>query len=136
MVILTKEALEYIKLFTAMTKADVRNCFLDNSTITFIVEKHQAGKAVGKNGINVRRLSGMFRKSIKVIEFNDDKAIFLRNIMFPLIPKDVIVEGNKIKIISTDNIQKGRIFGREKINLKRIKDVFNGDYKDYEIIVE
>ena len=135
MVVLTKEALEYIKIFSAVTKAEVRHCFLENPIITFIVEKHQAGKAVGRNGINVHRLSKMFRRSIKVIEFNDDKIIFLKNILFPLIPKDILLEDNKIKIISEDHIQKGRIYGREKSNLKRINEVFSTDYKGFEIVI-
>ncbi len=134
MVVLTKEALEYIKIFITITKAEVRHCLVDKC-ITFVVETHQAGKAVGKNGINVRRLSSMFRKPIKIIEFNEDKTLFIKNLLFPIIPKDIVVDNNKITIISGDNIQRGKIYGRERNNLKRITEMFNIDFKGYEIAV-
>jgi N utilization substance protein A len=136
MVVLNKEALDLIKLFTAMTKAEVKHCFLEDSNVVFVVEEHQAGRAVGKNGVNVKRLSRLFRKVIKIIEYSEDPLVYLRNILFPLIPKDVKIEEKKIIILTEDNVQKGRIFGREKMNFKKIKEIFNNDFKDFEITVE
>ncbi len=135
MVVLTKEILEYIKIFSAITRAEVRHCLLDPISIIFVVEPYQAGKAVGKNGINVRRLSKMFRKSIRIIEFNEDKITFLKNILFPIIPRDIRLENNTITIAPEDNIQRGRIYGRERSNLKKINEIFRIDFNNFEIVI-
>ena len=135
MVVLNKEAIGYINVFSTMTKSDVRQCFVTSSGITFVVETHQAGLAIGKNGINIKRLSPMFRRPLRVIEYNVDKATFLKNILFPLIPKDILVEGEKLKIIAEDYAQKGKIYGRERTNLSRIKEIFASEFKNFEITV-
>ncbi len=136
MVVLNKEALGYINVFSTMTKSDVRQCFITSSGIIFVVETHQAGLAIGKNGINIRRLSQMFHKPIRVIEYNEDKSTFLKNILFPLIPKEVMIENEKLKIVAEDYAQKGKIYGRDRTNLARIKEIFASEFRNFEITIE
>ena len=46
-----KEEINHINLFEKITKARVKDCFL-NDIIVFIVEEGDLGKAIGKKGFN------------------------------------------------------------------------------------
>ena len=127
----TKETINYINLFESLTKAKVRDCFL-NKELTFIVEEGYIGKAIGKKGYNVFKMSRLTKKRIRVIEFNDDIILFIKNLISPVESK-IYKENNTIFIQPSNSIDKGIIIGRERKNLKEINKIlsnyFNVDVK-------
>jgi len=47
----------YINIFENITKTNVKDCFMNNKDqLVFVVNENQAGKAIGKNGLNAKRL--------------------------------------------------------------------------------
>ena len=65
---------------------------------------------------------------MKIIEFNNDPARFVLNLLYPLRP-EVVLENDNVVIKTTSNKEKGQIFGREKSNFKRIQDIMKKYYK-------
>ena len=74
-----------ISLFEKITRTHAKRLFTDKrGQLVFIVEEGQAGKAIGKSGMNIHKLQRMFKKRIKVIEFNQDPKDFIKNCIAPL----------------------------------------------------
>ncbi|MBI4448020.1 NusA-like transcription termination signal-binding factor [Candidatus Woesearchaeota archaeon] len=126
------ETIGYINFFENVTKAKVKDCFIENSQLVFVVQSGEMAKALGKNGSHVKKVGNLLKKSIKVIEFSPDSSEFLKRIIKPIIAEVEIKEG--VALIKTNNNkEKGMLFGRDKQNLKKLHDLmkryFNLDVK-------
>ncbi|MFH0752078.1 MAG: NusA-like transcription termination signal-binding factor [archaeon] len=135
MVIFSMETIGYINLFEKLTYAHVKDCFPEDGKLIFIVEPGEIGKAVGKNGANVKLLTEKFKKQVKVVEFNHDPEKFLKTLLYPIKPEGITTEDDKIIIKTHDIKEKGQIYGRERTNLKRIQEFFS-KYFPYKIELE
>ena len=113
--------LQYMTLFESLTNSKVKDCIV-NERILFVVEPNEIGKAIGKNGSNVRRLEGMLNKKVKIVEFNPEVSQFVQNMIYPLQAK---VEENEGVVIITgpDTKTKGLIIGRDSKNLNFLKNI-------------
>ena len=93
------------------------------------------GKVIGKNGENIKKLALKIKHKIRVIGFSDDIVKFVQNILYPLKGFEINREENKV-IISTEDMKlKGKIFGRDRSNLKFVNEVVKRYFKDIEVIV-
>ncbi|MBT3323762.1 NusA-like transcription termination signal-binding factor [archaeon] len=124
----------FINIFERITRAKVKDCFEEGDTLTFLVQLREASKAVGKKGENLRKVSKIMKKEIKIIEYNPNPIKFLLNLIYPL-RVEIQEKENKLIIKTKDNREKGLIFGREKSKLKRIQKLFK-KYFPHEIIIE
>ncbi len=114
----------YITTFENITQTNVKDCFFNkNKQLVFIVKEEQGKKAVGKNGMNIRKLERLINKRIKIIEFSEKPEEFAKNIIFPLKSPEIKLQDD-ILTIKTDSTQlKALLLGREKLNLKEIQDI-------------
>jgi len=115
------ETIQYINYFEKITKTSVKDCFFDEDKLIFVVKTDQARKAVGKQGINVKKISEKTGKKIKIIEFNNDPVKFIRSFISPIKPKNVEREENIIKIEAESTKDKGLLIGRNAKNLENLK---------------
>ena len=115
------ETIQYINYFEKITKTSVKDCFFDEDKLIFVVKTEQARKAVGKQGINVKKISEKTGKKIKIIEFNNDPVKFIRSFISPIKPKNVEREENIIKIEAESTKDKGLLIGRNAKNLENLK---------------
>jgi len=120
--------MNYIKLFEDLTRAKLKDC-ISNEQLIFVVEEGEIGRAIGKNGSNVKRLEGILNKKIKVVEFSNDVKQFIRNFIMPLSVKDVNEENSIISIVGPDTKTKGMLIGRESKNLNNLKSVVGRYFK-------
>mgnify|MGYP006416700397 FL=1 len=74
----------FINIFERITRAKVKDCFEEGDTLTFLVQLREASKAVGKKGENLRKVSKIMKKEIKIIEYNPNPIKFLLNLIYPL----------------------------------------------------
>jgi transcription termination/antitermination protein NusA len=118
----------FINIFEKISRAKVKDCFEEEGVLVFVVQQGEARKAIGKGGETVKKLSDKFRKKLKIIEFNNDPKIFIRNLLFPLKPKVELKEDHLV-IVSKDNKEKGQIFGREKSRLKKLQAIVKKYFK-------
>ncbi len=121
-----RELIGYVNTFEALTKASVKDLFLDkNRNLVVIVKEGDAGKAIGKAGRNIKMLMRLLKKKIKIIEYSKDPVEFLRSVLEP-IKVDSIEMGDKEILIHSKNTQtKAILIGRNRNNLKELNLLIN-----------
>ena len=119
--------IRFIALFESMTGAMVKDCILDdeNAKVTFVVKNGDMGLAIGKGGSTVTKVKRAVDKGVEIIEYNEDPAQFIRNILSPAELKSIKViqkEGqDKIAIVNADSSNKRIAIGKNGVNIERAK---------------
>ena len=55
--------MKFISVFETLTRTNAKDCYENkNGYLVFVVGPGQAGKAIGKNAANVKRLESMLKK--------------------------------------------------------------------------
>ncbi|MEK6903081.1 MAG: NusA-like transcription termination signal-binding factor [Nanoarchaeota archaeon] len=111
--------------FEQITKARVKNLMHDKQQITFIVQQGDAGKAIGRYGSKIKRLSFLMKKKVKVIEFDPDKKEFIKNCIAPLKVDSVEESEGKLILHAKSREIRAQLIGRNRENLKTFKDIVN-----------
>jgi NusA-like KH domain protein len=127
--------LRYINLFEKVTRIGTKYCFEYNNTIFFCVPKNMISRALGKDAYNIRRISEIIKKRVKIIAIPrdiGDAKYFIENLTSPVQIKEI--EINESEIIVGGNVQtKAALIGRNKRRLLEmkeiIKDFFKRDFK-------
>lgn len=123
---ITVEELKYMSIFSEITGVTVYRCFVDGDSgkLYFLVKKGDLGKAIGRNGRNVRVLSELFKRQIEVFEYSDDLVEMVKN-LFPgveILKVDVTERGDeRVVSITVREEDKGRAIGRDGRNVKRAR---------------
>ncbi|MBI3622580.1 hypothetical protein HY212_00685 [Candidatus Pacearchaeota archaeon] len=127
--------LMYLNLFEKITRISTRFCFKYNETIFFCVPKSLMSRAIGEGGKNVRRLSDIIHKKIKIISAPNglqDARFFIESIVNPVKFKGLEIKDDEI-IITGSTQTKAAIIGRNKrrlIEMQRVvSDFFNKDFR-------
>lgn len=128
--ILNKDLIQKINLFEQLTKARIKDIFNDNGLL-IIVNFGDIGRAVGKNGANIRKYSSMINERVKVVEFNSDYLTFLKNLIMPL-KVDKIEEKDGFINLYSDTKTKALLIGRNQKNLELYNKIFK-KYFDKEV---
>ncbi|MBI5872055.1 hypothetical protein HZB88_03130 [archaeon] len=102
-----QEAIGCINLFEKLTKANVKDAIINSESITFFVFPNQRRLALLHLGI----LKSKIKKYIIIKEFNPDAKRFMANLLYPIRPKNITIEGKMLKITANSKIEKGKIFG-------------------------
>jgi N utilization substance protein A len=113
--------IKYISLFENVTRTKARDCIEDEGILIFLVEPHEIGRAIGKNGANIKRLESLTKKKIKIAEYSDDLIRYIRSMLMPL-KADSIEESDGIVTIKSDDTKtKGLMIGRNAQNLRKLE---------------
>jgi len=133
--IIDMQHMRYLNLFESVARVSTRFCFKYNNAIFFCVPKQLVRKAIGENGANVRRVSQILGKKIKIIPIPNEPyhvRPFIESIVSPVPFKDLEIRGNEI-ILSASTQSKAALIGRDKVRLfemqKIISDFFNKEFK-------
>jgi len=110
-----------MSLFESVTRAKLKDC-ISNNRLIFIVHENEIGKAIGRNGLNIRKIENMLMKKIRIVEFSPDVIQFVRNMAYPLDVKDIRAENGIITITGGDTRTKALLFGRDSRNLENMKN--------------
>ena len=129
------ESIKFITLFESMTGAKVKDC-LTNDKLMFIIEENYMGLAVGKNGVNLRRIESLLKKRVKVVEFNKDRIQFIRNMIYPIEALGITELDDVITIKGKDANSRAILIGRERQNLHHLNSIVKRHYNIKEIKVE
>jgi N utilization substance protein A len=128
---LSNDDIALISLFENVTKANVKDCMVDEnkSKITFVVSEGQAGLAIGKGGMNIKKLEEKLKKRIEVLEFSQDPLKFLTNIFRPIQITNAYVSekstGEKVLHASVAKTNLGMIKSKAKSAKELISKYFN-----------
>ena len=136
MVILSNEIIGFINVFERLTRAGVKDCFQEDDTLVFVVRQGQIGKAFGPKGMNIKKLSAMFKKNIKIIGFHSEPTRFVSNLIFPIRAEEIVQDDNVITIRAVNMREKGQIYGRDRTNLRRIQKLVSKYFPGLEVKIE
>lgn len=124
---LTEREMKYIALFESITGTTAKDCVIDDAMnrIIFLVKPGQAGLAVGRNGVNVRRLRELFKKDVEIVEYADSIEQLIKNSLFPARVIAVKVtntqDKRKVAYVSVHPSDKGLAIGKEGRNILRAR---------------
>ncbi len=129
--------MKFMSFFEGLTKARLKDCFIDkNSLLVFVVEENQIAKAIGKNGVNVKKIKEKLNRKIKIVEFNPYLEMFIANVIRPLIGKEIKVDDKTVTIVGPDTKTKGLLIGRNGQNLRNYEETVKRyfDIKEIKVI--
>ncbi|HKZ61564.1 MAG TPA: NusA-like transcription termination signal-binding factor [Nitrososphaera sp.] len=124
---LNSDELRLMSLFQSVTSATARDCIVDEKMdrVIFVVNKGQMGLAIGKGGSMIKQLQNVVAKKIELVEFSDDAAEFIRNMLNSDMVNDVRIsdrsDGTKQAVVTVDQRKKGAVVGREGRNAEKAR---------------
>ncbi|MCK4239317.1 MAG: NusA-like transcription termination signal-binding factor [Candidatus Lokiarchaeota archaeon] len=126
-----EESIKLISLFNNLTGAVVKDCIVVpgkmgvRDKVIFLVLKEDVGKAIGRNGENVKVLKEKLQKTIDIIGFSEDIKEFIQNILNTSKVRNVEIRENiskkKTVIITVAPEDKGKAIGKNGIMIKKTK---------------
>ena len=116
------ESMELMALFESLTGANVKDC-IANEKIIFIIGENDMGKAIGRNGVNIKRMENKLKRKIKLVEFSSDVLQFVRNFIYPIEALDIRNEDGIITIHGKDTGSKAMLIGRERQNINHLASI-------------
>jgi len=120
----SNETVQYINMASKYSKAGIRDCLVEDDRIIFVVEKGQLGIAIGSKAKNLEKLRFLFKKTVKFVEFDNDKERFIRNLCKPYQVNKIVIEGEdtssmvKIEVNPRD---KSKLIGKGGRNINMIR---------------
>ena len=127
--------MRHLNLFARITKVNTRFCFPYNGVIVFCVPKPMISKAVGREGRNIKKLSEILGKRIKIVPTPRgivDTKQFIENIVKPVTFNDLEINGNEI-VLNAGMQNKAALIGRNKRRLlemqKIVHDFFEKEFR-------
>jgi N utilization substance protein A len=136
---LSNETVQYINLASQYSGASIRDCVVEDDRVVFIVEKGQLGIAIGSKAKNLEKLRSLFKKSVKFVEFDEDKTRFVQNLCKPYEVTKVSFEGNdsaSVARIEVNPRDKSKLIGKGGRNINMIRKMAQRHHqiKDVQII--
>jgi transcription termination/antitermination protein NusA len=128
--------MKFISFFENLTRSKVKDCIDSGSSLIYVVQKGEIGKAIGKNASNIKKVENMLKRKVRVIEFNEDVAKFVRNVLAPIKVEEVELVDSKVVIRDPNMKIKGMIIGRDASNLKKHKEIVSRYFPIEDIVVE
>ena len=115
-----------MNLFEKITGVSTRFCFKYNDFIVFIIPPQLVSKAIGEHGNNIRRMSEILARRIKVVPTpngNYDIKKFIENIVSPATFRGVDIGENEIVVASAGTQSKAALMGRDKKRLYELQKI-------------
>lgn len=112
-VILDQEMFGLSSLMERLTGTRVKDCFKDDEgSIYFVVARGFLGKAVGKGGVNIKKVEKNLGRKVRVIEYRDNPVDFVKNIIYPLKVEEISEEEDAVVIRDSNRKTKSTLIGR------------------------
>lgn len=124
---LTTDQMRLMSLFQNVTGATARDCVEDEkqNRVIFVVNTGKMGLAIGKGGSHIRTLQNLVKKNVELVEYNEDPAKFLQNLLNNKLVTEVKInkraDGSKQAIVMVDPRKKGIVVGREGRNAEKAR---------------
>ena len=125
-IMFSNEDMQYINMAINVTKTNIMDCLNLEDRVIFIVQKGQLGAAIGTKAKNLERLRSLFKKTIKFVEFDEDKEKFIINLFKPYKVNNITLEGDDESIVAkvqVDISEKSKIIGKGGRNIELIRNL-------------
>ncbi len=124
---LTTDQMRLMSLFQNVTGATARDCVEDEkqNRVIFVVNNGKMGLAIGKGGSHIKSLQNIVKKSVELVEYDADPAVFLKNMLNGKMISEVKIneraDGSMQAIVVVDPGKKGIVVGREGRNAEKAR---------------
>jgi N utilization substance protein A len=125
------QALQWMSLFEKVTRAKLKDFFMQQEKLCFIVQPGNLRKGLGPNKKNIEKLEGLTKRKVKVIEYSDDIKRFISNVFSPLkIVKMEFGDDGIVTLTGPDQKTKGLMIGAQARNLRLFESVVQKYYPE------
>ena len=122
---ITSEIFRYMSLFETVTGAVVKDCIVDDDRVTFIIKEGDMGLAIGKGGVNVKKVENAIGKKVDLLEYSRDPVQFTKNLLHPIKPKNAYVSqkssGLRVLNLQLEPRDRKAVLARGKQKLEEMK---------------
>lgn len=132
---ISMQDMRHLNLFDKVTKLRTSSCFSYNDTLMYCVPKSKIQQALGRSNENLRRISEIVKKRVRIIALpkgEEDIESFIKSIISPVQYKELEVTENEV-ILTAGSQSKAALLGRNKRRLlemqKIIADFFKKEYR-------
>jgi len=122
---LNMQDIRYLNLFSRITRIDTRHFFKYNEHLVFGVPRGQLSRAIGEKGSNVRQISQILRKRVKIVALPngiEDAKKFIEAIINPVTFRELNITDKEI-VINAGSHSKAALIGRNKRRLLELAQV-------------
>jgi NusA-like KH domain protein len=123
--VLNMQFIRYANMFSKVTNISTNHCFEYNNAIVFAVPRNLVQRAIGINNSNLRKLSEIFRKKVKIVAVpngREDIENFVSVITYPIKFKAIEIKENEA-VINSNPQDKAMLIGRNKCRLEEMQNV-------------
>jgi len=129
-IVFNMDTIRLLNLFESITNVPVKDCYVNEDNVYFIVEEGKIGLAIGKGGSSIKNVEKTIDKKVKVFEYSSNPVEFVKNLIPQAKEISLINNGETVDIqIKVDRSDRGFVIGRggEKIKVYReiLKRVHN-----------
>ena len=124
--------MRYMNLFEKVTRISPSHCFTYNNTLVFVVPRPLVQRAIGKDNLNLKKVSGILEKRIRVLaepKSMEDLQQFFTVLVSPITFEKLEIingEAGKELIITTGGREsKAMLIGRDRLREKEMKDILD-----------
>lgn len=117
--------IRYLNLFEKITKVRTKDCFFYNNYVIFAVPRGMVSKAVGREGRNVRKISEIIKRRVKIVaspESINDAEEFISKIVEPIVFRSLEIDSRDI-VIGGGRQSKAALIGRNKVRLEEMQHI-------------
>jgi N utilization substance protein A len=122
---LTDKEIRYISLFEAMLNIPVIDCIENEELIVFIIENGKLKYLLQHGGKKIKQFSYLIKKKLKIIEYSQDTATFIKNALLPAKVIDLRLtekpNGKKMVVVTIDPSQKGLAIGKNGKTIELVR---------------
>lgn len=135
------QLIRYMNLFGKVVGVSAKHCFLYNNTVVYVVPHMLVQRAIGKENINLKKLSSIVGKRIRVISEPrgmEDLSSFVSVLVSPIKfeKMDVVEKANEGEnkekeavITAGDREAKAMLIGRGRIRETELKEILEQYFK-------
>ncbi|MHA1733007.1 MAG: NusA-like transcription termination signal-binding factor [Promethearchaeota archaeon] len=139
-IVLDEKAIQMIRLFSSFTGAMIKDCVFmnDESRVIFVIPRNQLGIAIGKGGVNIRRMKEKLNKDIDVVAYSDKLETFIKNILMPAKVTGIEMDdrsGRKTAVVFVAPEDKGIAIGKQGRNIAKTKLLVRRHFDVADVII-
>lgn len=121
--VLDADSIKLLNLFSSISGVGVKDCVLAEQMAVFVVPEGDIGRAVGKGGVNVRKLENTLKKRVKIVEYKPDLLQFVASVVTPHQLEDISEDDGVVTMVAKDLKTRGLLIGRGASNLRFFESI-------------
>ena len=117
--------IRYMNLFGRVSKVSAKHCFSYNNMLVFVVPGYAIERAIGSNNSNLKKLSDILGKRIRVVaepKGRRDIAGFIRVLVSPIEYQNIEVKEDEV-LITAGRESKAMLIGRGRVREQELGDI-------------